>query len=70
MNSCLNTFKDTAKFIQTFTVQPVGYKSNIFSFEIINLLRHDLSDHIAPSGISATRNMTSRLAIKFPTPYE
>ena len=33
-------------------------------------LRHDLSDHITPRGISATRNMKSRLAIKFPTPYE
>ena len=70
MNGSLNTFKYTAKLVQTFTLQRVGYKSNIFSFEIINLLRHDLSDHITPRGISATRNMKSRLAIKFPTPYE
>ena len=70
MNSSLNTFKYTAKLVQTFTLQPVGYKSNIFSFEIISWLRHDLSDHMTPRGISATRNMKSRLAIKFPTPYE
>ena len=46
MNGSLNTFKYTAKLIQTFTLQPVGYKSNIFSFEIISWLRHDLTDHI------------------------
>ena len=44
MNGSLNTFKYTAKLVQTFTLQPVGYKSNIFSFEIINWLRHDLSE--------------------------
>ena len=36
MNGYLNTFKYTAKLVQTFTLKPVGYKSDIFSFEIIN----------------------------------
>ena len=47
-----------------FGFQPIRHKYAIFSFEFIKVwllrrLRHDLA-----------RNMTSRLAIKFPTPYE
>ena len=50
--------------MKAFGFQPIRHKYAIFSFEFIKVwrlcrLRHDLS-----------RNMTSRLAIKFPTPYE
>ena len=57
--------------MQAFAFQPVRHESGIFSFECIKAclrhdLRHDLSRHVE----SARRNMTSELAIKFPTPYE
>ena len=47
--------------MQTFGFQPIRHKYAIFSFEFIKVwrLRRDLS-----------RNMTSRLEIKFPTPNE
>ena len=49
-----------SKACATFAFQPVRHESGIFRFERIKAcLRHDLS-----------RNMKSKLAIKFPTPYE
>ena len=62
--SFLNTFKYGTQLVKVFGFQPIRHKYAIFSFEFIKVwrlrgLRHDLS-----------RNMTSRLAIKFPTPYE
>ena len=53
--------------MQAFAFQPVRYESGIFRFECTKAcLRHDLSRHVE----SARRNMKSKLAIKFPTPYE
>ena len=53
--------------MQAFAFQPVRYESGIFRFEYVKAcLRHDLSRHVE----SARRNMKSKLAIKFPTPYE
>ena len=53
--------------MQAFAFQAVRHESGIFRFECIKaFLRHDLSRHVE----SARRNMTSKLAIKFPTPYE
>ena len=59
--SFLNTFKYGTQLVKAFGFQPNRLKYAIFSFEFIKVwrLRHGL-----------TRNMTSRLAIKFPTPYE
>ena len=63
--SFLNTFKYGKQLVYTFGFQPIRHNMpSIFSFEFIKVwslrrLRHDLS-----------RNMTSRPAIKFPTPYE
>ena len=55
------------KLVQAFAFQPVCHESGIFRFECIKAcLRHDLSRHVE----SARRNMKSKLAIKFPTPYE
>ena len=55
--------------MQAFAYQPVRHELGIFRFECIKAcLRHDLSRHVRR--ISATRNMKSKLAIKFPTPYE
>ena len=53
--------------MQAFAFQPVRHESGIFRFECIKAcLRHDLLHHME----SARRNMTSKVAIKFPTPYE
>ena len=53
--------------MQAFAFQPVRHESGIFRFECIKaFLRHDLSRHVE----SARRNMKSKLAIEFPTPYE
>ena len=53
--------------MQAFAFQPVRKESGIFRFECMRAcLRHDLSRHVE----SARRNMTSKLAIKFPTPNE
>ena len=53
--------------MQAFAFQPVRHESGIFRFECFKAcLRHDLSRHVE----SAQRNMKSKLAIKFPTPYE
>ena len=53
--------------MQTFAFQPVRHKSGIFRCECIKAyLRHDLSCHVE----SARRKMKSKIAIKFPTPYE
>ena len=55
--------------MQAFAFQPVRHESGIFRFECIKAcLRHDLSRHLAME--SARRNMKSKLAIKFSTPYE
>ena len=63
----LNTFKYRAKLLQAFAFQPVHHELGIFRFECTKAcLRHDLSRHVE----SAQRNMKSKLAIKFPTPYE
>ena len=52
--------------MQAFAFQSVRHESGIFRFECIKAsLRHDLSRHVE----SARRNMKSKLAIKFPTPY-
>ena len=59
--------KYRAKLVQAFAFQPVRHESGTFCFECIEAcLRHDLSRHLE----SARRNMKSKLAIKFPTPYE
>ena len=53
--------------MQAFAFQPVRDESGIFRYECINdCLRHDLSRHVE----SARRNIKSKLAIKFATPYE
>ena len=53
--------------MQAFGFQPVRHESGIFRFKYIKAcLRHNLSRHVE----SARRNMQSKLAIKFPTPYE
>ena len=53
--------------MQAFAFQPVRHESSIVRFECIKAcLHHDLSRHVE----SARRNMKSKLAIKFPTPYE
>ena len=55
-------FKYRVRLVQAFSFQPVRHESGIFRYECIKIcLRHDF-------GISATRNMKSRLAIKFPNP--
>ena len=52
--------------MQAFAFQPVRHESDISRFECIKAcLRHDLSRHVE----SARRNMKSKLAIRFPTPY-
>ena len=54
------------KLVQAFAFQPVRHESAIFHFECIKAcLRNDLSCHVE----STWRNMKSKLAIKFPTPY-
>ena len=53
--------------MQAFAFQPVRHESGIFRFECTKAcLRHDLSRQVE----SARRNMKSKLAITFPTPYE
>ena len=53
--------------MQPFAFQPVRHESGIFRFECTKAcLRHDLSRHVE----SARRNMKSKLAIKFPAPFE
>ena len=53
--------------MQAFAFQPVRHKLGIFRSECIKAcLRHDLSRHVE----SAQRNMTAKLAIRFPTLYE
>ena len=53
--------------MQAFVFQPVRHKSGIFRCECITAcLRHDLSRHVE----SARHNMKSKIAIKFPIPYE
>ena len=55
------------KLLQAFAFQQVRHESGIFRFACIKAcLRHELSRHVE----SARRNMKSKLAIKFPTPYE
>ena len=54
--------------VQAFAFQPVRHESGIVRFECMKAcLRHNF---ITPRGISATRNMKSGLAIKFPTANE
>ena len=53
--------------MQAFAFQPVRHESGIFRFECIKAcFRHDLSRHVE----WARRNMKSKLAIKFPIPYD
>ena len=66
--------------MQAFAFQSVRHESGIFRFECIKAcLRHGLSRHVEsarPTSFPgsfpylARRNMKSKLAIKFPTPYE
>ena len=53
--------------MQAFAFKSVRHQSGIFRFECIKVcLHYDLSRLVE----SAWRNMKSKLAIKFPTPYE
>ena len=60
--SSLNTFKYGTKLVQAFGVQPLCHEYAIVSFEFIKVYLRRLWE------ISVTRNIKSRLAIKFPTP--
>ena len=56
--------------MQAFAFQPVRHESGIFRFEYIKAcIRHDLSRHVE-SARPNMKCMKSKLAIKFPTPYE
>ena len=56
-----------SKACASLAFQPVRHDSGIFRFEWIKAcLRHDLLRLVE----SGRRNMKSKLAIKFPTPYE
>ena len=62
--SSLDTFKYGTKLVYAFGFQPLRHEYAIFSFEFIKDCLCRLREN------SATRNIKSRLAIKFPTPYE
>ena len=51
--------------MQAYAFQPVRHESGIFRFEGIRACLDDLSRHV-----ESARNMKSRVAIKFPTPYK